>query len=172
MSKAYLKCFGCKEEFRREELVGYAGLNSNTLHNYCPKCLKEKQSKDYFSSQVCKIFKLKAPGPRIWKERQRIQEKYGYTDEVIIDCLDYIYNIEKYKIYVESLCLVEPVMVEKMKAYKRQQQQKQAMEAHRNQGIIQAMAQFKPKEYIVPIRENTKVIEQEEWDPDEWLDYE
>jgi len=169
MPRATLKCYTCKEEFRREELVSYASPNSTVSHNYCPKCLKERQSKDYFSQRVCEIFKLKSPGPRIWKERQRIQDKFGYSDEVIADCLDYIYNVEKYKVYSESISLVAPDMVERMKKYKREQQQKKVLEEQRNKNIVQAIAQSKFKEYVVPVQENTKVYESK-WNPDDWLD--
>lgn len=131
------------------------------MHSYCPKCFKEKQARERFSNKVCSIFGLKSPGPRIWKERERLQNTYGYTDDIIIDCLDYIYCVEKKKKSVESLCLVTPYMVEKMLQYKKMQENKAS-------GIIRAM-QTKTKEYIVPIKENTST-KKENWNPDDWLD--
>ena len=76
--RAVKKCYGCKQEFRSEELVYYASPTANTGYNYCPKCLAEKQARERFSYKVCSIFGLKAPGPRIWTERKRLYEKYGY----------------------------------------------------------------------------------------------
>lgn len=161
MLKSILKCYGCKENFRREELVSYASANSNTFHNYCLKCLKEKQDRENFSNKVCQIFGLKAPGPRIWTERKRLQDKYGYTDNVIIDCLEYIYNVERKKKLADSLCLVSPITVNKMIKYK------QAQETEARQ-IIEAM-RMEQTEQIVSIREsNTE--HKTKWNPDDYLD--
>ena len=120
--KSILKCYGCKEDFRREELISYCSPNSKTSHNYCPKCYEEKISRENFSQTVCKIFGLKSPGPRIWKERQRIKETYGYTDETISDCLKYIYEIKGMKKLSESLYLVNPINVDQMMKLKRNQE--------------------------------------------------
>ena len=157
-----LTCFGCKEKFPRKELVGYAGLNAKNLHNYCPKCLEEKQARERFSTQVCKIFGLKSPGPRIWTERKRLMDTFGYTDDIIIDCLEYIYKVEKKKKLVESLCLVNPVTVDHMRTYKKRIE-------NSNQQIVRAITTTKMIEHIVPIKENTTKIKKE-WNPDDWLD--
>ena len=118
-SRAIKQCYSCKEKFRREELVGYAGPNTNTIHSYCPQCLAAKEARDKFSIEVCRIFGLKAPGPRIWTERKRLQEKYGYTDDIIIECLNYLYNIKHKKKLSESLCLVSPISIDEMMRWKR-----------------------------------------------------
>lgn len=117
-------CHGCREQFRREELIDYASPGSVTMYSYCPKCLKEKQDREKFSDKVCSIFGIKSPGPRIWTERKRLQDKYGYTDDVIVHCLDYIYNVEKKKKYTESLCLVTPPMVEKAQRWQKTEETK------------------------------------------------
>lgn len=121
MAKTTLKCYGCKEDFLREEIINYCSPRAKTGHNYCPKCYKEKLAREEFYETVCKIFGLKAPGPRIWTDRERIQKKYGYTDETIIDCLKYIYEVQGIKKLTESLSLVTPINVDKMMAYKRAQ---------------------------------------------------
>ena len=155
------QCYECKVQFRREELIDYAAPGTKTMHSYCAKCLAEKHAREAFANKVCTIFGLKAPGPRIWKERERLQNNYGYTDQIIIDCLDYIYYVEKKKKLAESLCLVQPYMVEKMMRYK-------TTKEHEAANIARA-AQTEVKEYIVPIKENTS-IKKESWDPDEWLE--
>lgn len=114
MAKATLKCFGCKQEFRREELISYTPVTAKNAYNYCKDCLKEKQARERFSDKVCSIFGIKAPGPRIWTERKRIMNTYGYTDDIIIDCLEYIYKIQKCKKLSESLCLITPTNVARM----------------------------------------------------------
>ena len=164
MAKATLKCFECKQDFRREELINYTPLNSKIAHNYCRKCLEEKQQRENFSNKVCTIFGIKAPGPRIWTERKRLMDTFGYTDEIIIDCLDYIYNVENKKKLSESLYLVNPVSVDHMMTYKKRIE-------NNNQQLVKAMANTKPVEIFVSARRNTKKIK-ENWDPDEWLDKE
>ena len=159
--RAVKQCHICKEKFRREELIDYAAPGTKSMYSYCPECFKKKQAKERFSNKVCSIFGLKSPGPRIWKERQRLQDTYGYTDDTIIDCLDYIYCVEKKKKLAESLCLVQPYMVEKMMKYK-------ARKEHEAMNIVRA-AKTEVKEYIVPIKENT-TKKKESLNPDDWLE--
>lgn len=120
--KSTLKCYGCKEEFRREELTGFCAFGAKNSHNFCHKCLQERMERDKFATAICILFGLKAPGPRIWSERQRLREKYGYTDDVIIDCLNYLKEVEHTKFFAESLYLVQPQTVERMEAYRMKQQ--------------------------------------------------
>lgn len=159
--RAVKQCYICKKKFRREELIDYATPGTKAMYSYCPECFKKKQAKERFSNKVCSIFGLKSPGPRIWKERQRLQDTYGYTDDTIIDCLDYIYYVEKKKKLAESLCLVTPYTVEKMMRYK----EKKEREAKN----IAKASTTKTKEYVVPIKENT-TKRKESWNPDDWLD--
>lgn len=154
------QCYECHEQFRKTELIDYASPTARILHSYCPKCLAEKQARDRFSEKVCNIFGIKQPGPRLWTERKRLQDKYGYTDDTIVDCLDYIYNVEKAKKLTESLCLVTPTTIEKMQHYKHK---KEIV----SNNIIQAMQQ--PQiEHIVPIKKTEK--QKVEWNPDDWLE--
>lgn len=139
MTKNVLKCYGCKELFRKEELVSYTGFGAKTSFNYCRKCLEKKLSREKFSTAVCILFGLKSPGPRIWKERQRLQQEYGYTDDVIIDCLNYLKEVEHTKFFAESLYLVRPETVEKMKAYKEKQEEE-------NKKLIDAFSNIKETE--------------------------
>lgn len=155
------QCYACKQKFKKEELVDYASEGAKTLHSYCLKCLKEKQEKDRFSQKVCSIFGIKAPGPRIWTERKRLIDTYGYTDNIIIDCLDYIYNVQGRKKLSDSLCLVNPSAVEKMLKYKKEKDVKAKM-------LVQA-AKNETKDYIVPIKENTSSFKTN-WEPDDWLE--
>ena len=143
------KCYNCKESFRTTELIGYTGPRAKNPQFYCPKCLVERQARDEFSDKVCEIFGIKVPGPRIWTERKRLMETYGYTDNIIIDCLDYIYNIKKYNKLAESLCLIKPPLVNEMMNYKRQQE---------NEGSKIARAATTKIETInVNARENNKI---------------
>ena len=160
-ARAVKQCYVCKQKFRREELIDYATPGTKAMYSYCPECFEKKKAKERFSNKVCSIFGLKSPGPRIWKERQRLQDTYGYTDDTIVDCLDYIYYVEKKKKLAESLCLVQPYMVEKMMKYK-------ACKEHEAMNIVRA-TKTEVKEYIVPIKENT-TKKKESLDPDDWLE--
>lgn len=155
------QCHECKQQFRKTELVEYAAPGTKTLNSYCPQCLKEKHAREAFSNKVCTIFGLKKPGPQIWTERKRLQTTYGYTDELIINCLDYIYYVEKKKKLAESLVLVTPYMIDKMMRYKKSQ-------AAQINNLARA-AKTELQEHIVPVHENVQK-EKLIWNPDDWLD--
>ena len=156
------QCYMCHESFRREELIDYTPLNAKHMYSFCPKCFKEKQNRERFASVVCKIFGIKSPGPRIYTERQRLKDTYGYTDDTIISCLDYIYNVEKKAKLTESLCLVKPPMVDKMMRYR----QSQEYENKKLVDTITAIDQMDTK--VVPLKQTKK--KKEEWNSDDWLE--
>jgi hypothetical protein len=141
------QCYGCKEQFRKTELVDYASPAAKTLHSYCPKCLKEKQERELFANKICILFGIKSPGPLIWTQRKHLQETYGYTDDEIISCLDYLVQVEKKYILKETLGLVAPWSMEKMRQWKRKL-------AEQASAIAAAIKSTVTKEYIVPIEEN------------------
>lgn len=153
-------CFGCKQKFRKEELVEYTSEAAITPHWYCPKCLEDKLARERFTKKVCQIFGIKTPGPRIWTERKRLQNTYGYTDDVIADCLDYIYNVRHFKKLAESLVLVTPSMVADMKRWK-------ASEAGKMGGIIAAM--MVPTKHITIERQEDEDENKEEINFDDFL---
>ena len=165
MAKLTKQCFGCKQQFLKTELVNYASLRATQLHSYCPKCLEEKKIKDNFVDAVCQIFNLKAPGPRIWTERKRIIDTYGYTDQTIIDCLQYLYNEKKLKKLSESLCLVTPKNVEDMMKYKRQK----SFEATKlSMAFVQSLtSETKPRR--VRLKDTTQKKLDDNWNPDDFF---
>ena len=155
-------CFKCKESFLMDDMVHYASPRAQQLQWYCQQCYKEKIERDNFSDKVCYIFGIKMPGPRIWTERKRLIDTYGYTDQIIIDCLDYLYNVKKMKKLAESLCLITPTTVNEMLTYKK----KQSFEANK----LSAAIQQEQREYIIPTPKRKKQIKKIEYNPDEWLD--
>ena len=140
-------CAGCKQDFRKTEMIEYFSASGKTSNWYCPKCLEEKRARERFSNKVCQIFGIKAPGPVIWTQRKRLMNEYGYTDDTIVDCLDYIYNVEKIKKLSESLYFVKPDMMEKMRKWKSEQAAKA--------GSLAAAMNTEMKTYLVPVQENT-----------------
>lgn len=150
-------CCMCKKSFRKDEMVKYASLRAKHEQWYCTECLREKREREMFSDKVCEIFGLKSPGPRIWTERQRLRETYGYTDNIIVECLDYMYNVRKMRKLAESLALVTPRSVEEMRQYKRSEKGTAG-------GIIAAM-QVPDIIEEVTIEENTSSNKTEvDWD--------
>ena len=110
-------------------------------------------ARERFQTKVCEIFSIKTPGPLIWTQRKRLRDTYGYTDDAIIDCLEYIYNVKHMNKLTESLGLVTPRSMNEMKAWKAEQK-------GRAGSIIAAIANTKINEHIVPIYEKKKVREE------------
>lgn len=115
------KCHGCGEEIRKDEMIQYASATGKTMYWYCKPCYEEKIARERFSKKVCKIFQLKSPGPLIWTQRKHLKQKYGYTDDTIADCLEFLYEVQHRNTLVESLGLVTPKNVAAMKVWKAQQ---------------------------------------------------
>lgn len=111
------KCSGCGQDINKTEMLEYL-TPSGASKWFCRKCYEEKLSRDKFADKVCQIFGLKSPGPVIWTQRKRLQEKFGFTDDDIIDTLTYVFNVLHKKILSESLYLVTPVNVMHMKEHK------------------------------------------------------
>ena len=111
------KCHTCKQIFLTQEMV--AEIQGKQTFHYCQKCHNERVEEQEFMKTVCEIFGLKRPGSRIWKDRAQLKNDYGYTDQTIIDCLNYIYNVKNMKKLSNSLCLVKPQMVNEMMNWKR-----------------------------------------------------
>ena len=155
------RCWKCHDNFRKDELIDYCAPGYKTYHSYCKKCLKEQQDFDALKLKIVSIFgndqKL---WPRIMKDRKRIIMQYGYTDNTISDCLDYLYNVLKLKVLSKSLCLVTPTNVEKMKQYKRQQSAAA--------GQLAAAAAIEIVEKPISIWEN--IDEEQEENLDEWFE--
>ena len=114
-----LKCYVCGETFRREEMTSYASPGRKVSHYYCKKCYEEKLEKDDLMQEVGRIFGENFNWPRFWKDRNRLRDEYGYTDDTIADCLRFLYEVKNVKKLSASLALVTPTNVEEMMKYKR-----------------------------------------------------
>lgn len=147
------KCAGCKQDIRKDEMVQYFSSTGKTSRWFCHTCLMEAQARERFSNKVCEIFGIKSPGPVIWTQRKRLRDKYGYTDDAIVDCLEYIYNVEHMDKLAESLGLVGPRSMANMKAWRADQKA-------RASSIAAAIANTETHEYIVPVQERKKKKEE------------
>ena len=146
------KCHGCKESIHKSEMIQYSTLSGKTTYWFCKNCYEEKIARERFQNKVCEIFGIKSPGPLIWTQRKRLKETYGYTDDAIVDCLEYIYNVEHLTKLKESLGLVNPRNMLNMKAW-RSGQKAQAS------SIAAAVSSMETHEYVVPINEKKKIKE-------------
>ena len=82
---------GCKTVDKlSQNYIQYKGKN---FHRECGEKQKEK---DNFYSYVCEVFKLKAPGPRIYNQGNSFVEKYGYTYLGMQKTLYFIYTVKKH----------------------------------------------------------------------------
>lgn len=147
------KCYGCKQDIRKDEMIQYTTLSGKTSYWFCKSCYEERMARERFQIKVCEIFGIKTPGPLIWTQRKHLQETYGYTDDAIVDCLEYIYNVEHMNKLKESLGLVNPRNMAEMKKWRAQKKAQAG-------SLAAAIASTETKEYIVPIRENTKKREE------------
>lgn len=116
------KCYGCKQSIRKDEMIQYSSLSGKTSYWYCRDCYEEKLARERFQAKVCQIFGLKSPGPVIWTQRKRLRDTYGYTDDAIVDCLEYIYHVANMKKLKESLGLVGPRSMAEMKKWRAEKQ--------------------------------------------------
>ena len=143
------KCFGCKQDIRKDEMIQYTSFSGKTSHWFCKSCYEEKLARERFQNKVCEIFGIKSPGPLIWTQRKRLRDEYGYTDDAIIDCLEYIYNVEHMDKLKESLGLVNPRSMENMKKWR-------TIKKGQASSVAAAIANTNIQERKVIIRENKK----------------
>ena len=119
MPRLTLRCSNCKEDFPRAEILTYTPVGAKTEYKLCKKCYKERLENEKFKNEICSIFGCKAPGPIVYSQRKDIKNKYGYTDNVILNCLHYMYDVKGLKKSKPSLGLVTPSNVDEMKKYQR-----------------------------------------------------
>ena len=147
--KVTRKCHDCKEEFHKDEMIEYATLTGKTTYWYCRTCYEEKLAREKFQHKVCEIFGIKSPGPLIWTQRKHIRETYGYTDNTIIECLEYIYNVKRMNKLKESLGLINPRSVEEMRKWKKE---REAIGSSLNAALTNTVI----NKQVVSVRENTR----------------
>jgi len=155
------QCYECKEMFDEKKLVAYAPATAKVKHNYCPDCLAARTARDAFSDTVCRIFQIKTPGPRIWRDRKRLMNTYGYTDKQLIECLEYIYDIKKMAKLSESLALITPAMMEETRSYRR-------MKEYDAYKAVSSIVILKTQEHYIPKVED-KEKKKNKLNPDDYL---
>ena len=147
--KPFLTCCSCKEKIPREEIIFY-GSQENQM-KYCPTCYQEKRKREIFYDFVCELFGIRSPGPKIYSQRKRLKDSYGYSDEVIMKTLEYLYKIKKLNKGFETLGLVNPKNVDEALCYFADIEKEK-----------EKMANFEPKKIkkiIVPVKPSERKVE-------------
>lgn len=162
--KPTLKCYKCGEQVPRGDLVEYTSMRSKNPHRYCPKCLKAVQDAERFYNKIVEFYKDDISWATINKKRTALYETYGYTDQTIIDCLEYAYKVKGYVVLEKVLGIVKPPLVEEMLQYKRAKDFKENKIV--DAIISSANAKFLPR---IKVRENTKPKPKSSWDDEDYL---
>ena len=142
-----LTCAECSKQKReikkypRKEIINFNG------RNLCPNCYKQAKENEEFKIFICELFGVKSPGPKIYSQRKRLKEQYGFSDTTIMRTLEYVFRVKKMNKAFESLGLVTPAMVEEAHQYHLKQK---ALEKVVN------LDEIKIKRHIVPIKETER----------------
>lgn len=89
MVQSIVKCAFCGNGVSKTE----ASRHKNK--NYHPDCLEKQLEKEDLVEYICKLFSLKAPGPRIYTQIRNFLSKYQYyTYKGIKQALTYFYEVQ------------------------------------------------------------------------------
>lgn len=163
--KPTLKCHKCGEQFPRDDLVEYVTRRAINPQRFCPQCLKKIQEEEYFYKRITEFYKDDISWSTINKRRKALYETYGYTDNTIIDCLEYAYTVKGYVVLEKILGIVKPPLVEEMLQYKREKEFKENKIVN---AIIDSFTDTRelPK---IHVRENMKPKKKTTWDDENYL---
>lgn len=65
--------------------------------NFHKECGKRQQERDEFFDYVCLLYKLKAPGPRIYSQASKFVTEKGYTYKGMARTLYFMYEVQSVK---------------------------------------------------------------------------
>lgn len=139
-----LTCAECSRQKRDIKKYPRGEIIEHNGRKLCPACYKQAVENEKFRDFICELFGVKSPGPKIYTQRKRLKEEYGFTDETIIKTLEYIFKIKKKNKSFESLGLVTPAMVEEAHQY---HLKRKSMEQ------VVRPEEIQVREFLVPIKE-------------------
>jgi hypothetical protein len=85
-----VKCAFCGNGVIKAEAERYKNKN------YHSECLAQLHAKEELTTYICRLFTLKAPGPRIYAQLKSFLEKYPhYTYEGIKQALMFFFEVQK-----------------------------------------------------------------------------
>lgn len=109
-------CAKCKQSFLKDDMI-YKQYASGKGRYFCPECMNEKTKYNHFENEICRLFKIKKPGPLILSQRNNIKKNYGISDATILEAIDYCINI-KNMVLNESIGIITPFLIDEMREYK------------------------------------------------------
>lgn len=83
-----VKCLECGIKLEKTDATVYKGKN------YHADCVLVKQEREELHSTICRILKLKAPGPRIYSQIKGFREQ-GLTYSDMKNALVYFYEVKR-----------------------------------------------------------------------------
>jgi hypothetical protein len=84
-----VKCQLCGGAVLHSEVIKYKGKN---FHKDCSKQYKDREE---LCNYICKVFNLKAPGPRNYQLMKRYREENNYTYKGMLNSLKYFFEVKK-----------------------------------------------------------------------------
>lgn len=90
MAQNIVKCAFCG--------LGVEKINAERYKNknFHKNCCKKQKEKDELCEYICRLFSLKAPGPRIYTQLKNFFNKYPYYTYIgIKEALVYFYEVQK-----------------------------------------------------------------------------
>lgn len=109
------------------EKVNSAVCSAECMDTYL-EMKKKKESSSFLFKEICRIFHLTSPTPRMFMEIKRFHEKEGLSDNNIASILHYMYDVKGENPGYQSIYMV-PQYIEEAKAYYKNLKQKEATKA-------------------------------------------
>ena len=90
MAQNIVKCSFCGNGVLKVEAERYKNKN------YHAECAELQKQREELTEYICRLFSLKAPGPRIYTQIKSFLEKYPhYTYKGIKQALEFFYEVQK-----------------------------------------------------------------------------
>jgi hypothetical protein len=123
MGKAYV-CPFCQNKVDGDEAILHKG------RRYHPSCYQEVLIKEELYEYICKLFTLKAPGPKNFALLKKYREENGYTYAGVLNALRYFYEVKRGAIKkADARIGIVPYVYDEAQEYYRRQERKQEVVA-------------------------------------------
>lgn len=107
-----VKCHGCGISLEKANAIHEGG------HYWDAACIQDKRERSQLYATICRIFHLKAPGPRIYAQIKNFTTNNGYTIKGIENALVYFFDIKQNSIEKANNGIgIVPYIYEEAKQY-------------------------------------------------------
>lgn len=136
--------------FSIKETPFFINENEKKGHVVCsPKCMEEyietkkkKEDGSFLFREICRIYHLSEPTPRMFAEMKRLRENEGLSDNNIVSVLHYIYDVKCCENPSYPSMYMVPQYVEEAKQYYMKLKQKELSKKQTAAPV--AMRELKP----------------------------